>query len=83
MSAKALLLATLTFGTNTPQVVTTSNVLEDVSECRPAMYQIAEHHNLKNNIWSQGKEYLKARNTVTRDGKSVAVILSVSCKELK
>ncbi|MNM27158.1 hypothetical protein D3C81_376430 [compost metagenome] len=79
MSVKALLLATLTLGANDPQVITTTNVLDDVEQCVPAMRQIAEHHNLKNNIHSQGKEYLKARK-LTAQG---TVVLSISCKELK
>lgn len=79
MSIKALLLATLTLGANEPRIVTTTNVLDSAEECVPAMRQIAEHHNLQNNIFSQGKEYLKARKSTAQGN----VVLSVSCKELK
>ncbi|HHZ7224932.1 TPA: hypothetical protein ACWLXL_004360 [Pseudomonas aeruginosa] len=79
MSIKALLLVTLTLAANEPRVVTTTNVLDSANECVPAMRQIADHHNLQNHIFSQGKEYLKARQSTAQGN----ITLSISCKELK
>lgn len=81
MSAKALLLATmniLSMGNN-DNIATTSTLLDDSTQCPVVMRQVVEHHGLQNNIFSQGKEYLKARKSTTQG----LVTLNVSCKELK
>lgn len=81
MSAKALLLVTiniLSMGNN-DNVATTSTLLDDSTQCSAAMRQVVEHHGLQNNIFSQGKEYLKARKSITKG----LVTLTINCKELK
>lgn len=76
---KALLLSSLTItGANTT-VTSTSNILDDATECPVAMMQIIKHHNLQNHIFSKGRTYMKARSGGPLGQQ---VTLKVSCEPL-